>query len=299
MRELSTKEVREGFSDTVNQVAFGSERLVLTRRGKKIAAVVPLADLEVLESGDVGTFNTETHEVARLRETEDAASAVLAEAQAATNEKRGVRQAFDQRVAEAEAELRNIGELVAAADPDDSATLRDLAQKQLDLEVKIGALKPKARAAASEEAAASIAEERPSLLLLKATAKRQIAEVRTLDAALVADARAYAARFEKQRHRLHEILLEATHTEADLGEARTGQRSESGLGLKHFQTAVGQVPLAMTGLEAAHRAVDLADALAQARGREPEPYYDPRQSGALLPPELTPESDAGDERDAE
>ena len=35
--------------DTINRVAFGNERVVLRRRGKEIAAVVPIADLRLLE----------------------------------------------------------------------------------------------------------------------------------------------------------------------------------------------------------------------------------------------------------
>ena len=37
------------FSTTVNRVAFGGERVVLTRHGRRVAAVVPIADLELLE----------------------------------------------------------------------------------------------------------------------------------------------------------------------------------------------------------------------------------------------------------
>jgi len=41
--------VRDAFSDTINRVAYSGERIVLERRGKAVAAVVPLADLELLE----------------------------------------------------------------------------------------------------------------------------------------------------------------------------------------------------------------------------------------------------------
>lgn len=49
MVTLSTVKAREGFSETVNRSAYGKERIVLTRRGKGIAAVVPIEDLELLE----------------------------------------------------------------------------------------------------------------------------------------------------------------------------------------------------------------------------------------------------------
>ena len=50
MSERRISEAREAFSTTVNRVAFGGERVVLTRHGKRVAAVVPIEDLELLES---------------------------------------------------------------------------------------------------------------------------------------------------------------------------------------------------------------------------------------------------------
>jgi prevent-host-death family protein len=50
MSERRISEARESFSTTVNRVAFGRERVVLTRHGKPVAAVVPIEDLELLES---------------------------------------------------------------------------------------------------------------------------------------------------------------------------------------------------------------------------------------------------------
>lgn len=50
MSERRISEARESFSTTVNRVAFGRERVVLTRHGRRVAAVVPIEDLELLES---------------------------------------------------------------------------------------------------------------------------------------------------------------------------------------------------------------------------------------------------------
>ncbi|HEX5040698.1 MAG TPA: type II toxin-antitoxin system prevent-host-death family antitoxin [Candidatus Limnocylindria bacterium] len=50
MSERRVSEARESFSTTLNRVAFGGERVVLTRHGRRIAAVVPIEDLELLES---------------------------------------------------------------------------------------------------------------------------------------------------------------------------------------------------------------------------------------------------------
>ena len=49
MVRISTVKARDEFSDLVNRVAYGKERVVLTRRGKPLAAVVPLEDVELLE----------------------------------------------------------------------------------------------------------------------------------------------------------------------------------------------------------------------------------------------------------
>jgi prevent-host-death family protein len=48
--ELAVAEVRKNFSDAVNRVAYGKERVVLKRRGKGIAALVPIEDLEAIEA---------------------------------------------------------------------------------------------------------------------------------------------------------------------------------------------------------------------------------------------------------
>ncbi len=50
MTTLSTGKARENFSDLVNRSAYGKERVVLTRRGKGVVAVVPIEDLKLLEA---------------------------------------------------------------------------------------------------------------------------------------------------------------------------------------------------------------------------------------------------------
>ncbi len=49
MAKVSAAEARSEFSDIINRASFGKERVVLTRRGKELAAVVPIEDLELLE----------------------------------------------------------------------------------------------------------------------------------------------------------------------------------------------------------------------------------------------------------
>lgn len=50
MRRLATGKVRQEFADTLNRVAYGRERVVLHRRGKDVAALIPIDDLELLEA---------------------------------------------------------------------------------------------------------------------------------------------------------------------------------------------------------------------------------------------------------
>lgn len=49
MTNISTAEARNEFADVINRASFGKERFVLTRRGKKLVAIVPVEDLELLE----------------------------------------------------------------------------------------------------------------------------------------------------------------------------------------------------------------------------------------------------------
>ena len=49
MGSISTAKARNNFSDVVNRAGYGKERVILTRRGKPIAAVVPMEDVEFLE----------------------------------------------------------------------------------------------------------------------------------------------------------------------------------------------------------------------------------------------------------
>jgi prevent-host-death family protein len=51
--QLNTIEAKEQFADLINRVAHNKERIVLTRRGKEIAAIIPIEDLALLmESQD-------------------------------------------------------------------------------------------------------------------------------------------------------------------------------------------------------------------------------------------------------
>ena len=47
--KISTADARKNFADIVNKVAYGRETIVLTRRGQKIAALVSIDELELLQ----------------------------------------------------------------------------------------------------------------------------------------------------------------------------------------------------------------------------------------------------------
>ena len=41
---------RAAFSELTNKVAYGKERVVISRKGKRLVAIVPIEDLEFLEA---------------------------------------------------------------------------------------------------------------------------------------------------------------------------------------------------------------------------------------------------------
>jgi prevent-host-death family protein len=49
MTKLSVNDVRNDFAETLNRVRYQGERVVVERRGKGVAALVPVEDLELLQ----------------------------------------------------------------------------------------------------------------------------------------------------------------------------------------------------------------------------------------------------------
>jgi antitoxin Phd len=49
MVEIPVAQARKNFSDAVNRVAYGKDRVVLKRRGKGIVAMVPMEDFQLIE----------------------------------------------------------------------------------------------------------------------------------------------------------------------------------------------------------------------------------------------------------
>ena len=50
MSSISTAEIRSALADVLNRTSYGKERVVITRRGRDIAAIVPVEDLALLEA---------------------------------------------------------------------------------------------------------------------------------------------------------------------------------------------------------------------------------------------------------
>jgi prevent-host-death family protein len=49
MTRLNVSKARDEFPELVNRAAYGGERTIVSRRGKDLAAVIPIADLKLLE----------------------------------------------------------------------------------------------------------------------------------------------------------------------------------------------------------------------------------------------------------
>lgn len=47
---LNTLDAKEQFADLINRVAHSKDRVILTRRGKEIAAIIPIEDLITLQA---------------------------------------------------------------------------------------------------------------------------------------------------------------------------------------------------------------------------------------------------------
>ena len=50
MVSIPFSEARTHLTDIVNEVAHGGERIILTRKGKQLVAIIPLEDLRALEA---------------------------------------------------------------------------------------------------------------------------------------------------------------------------------------------------------------------------------------------------------
>jgi prevent-host-death family protein len=49
MPKMGTSEARNNFTDLINRAAYKGERTIIRRRGKGMAAIVPMEDYDLLE----------------------------------------------------------------------------------------------------------------------------------------------------------------------------------------------------------------------------------------------------------
>jgi len=78
-RELTSAQLREHLADVVSSVAFGHERVGVTRHGKLAAVVIGVEDLELLEQLEVAR---DMAELRRAQAEDDGTRVSLAELQA-------------------------------------------------------------------------------------------------------------------------------------------------------------------------------------------------------------------------
>jgi prevent-host-death family protein len=68
MAKMAVIDARKDLADVLNRAAYGKERVVLTRRGKDVAAIVPIDDLMILEAIEDHMDVTESEKIlARVR----------------------------------------------------------------------------------------------------------------------------------------------------------------------------------------------------------------------------------------
>jgi prevent-host-death family protein len=53
MKFMSTKAAKRTFAELVNRVGYGRERITITRRGRPLAVLVPVADVNGTEMPDM------------------------------------------------------------------------------------------------------------------------------------------------------------------------------------------------------------------------------------------------------
>ena len=50
MKTVEASQLRQGIADALNSVAFAGERIAINRHGKRVAVLVPIDDLALLEA---------------------------------------------------------------------------------------------------------------------------------------------------------------------------------------------------------------------------------------------------------
>lgn len=70
IKTINSAKARRSFSDLLNETGFGGHRTVITRKGKAVAAMVPLDDLEAIQALEDQKDVTETQRILSDKESE-------------------------------------------------------------------------------------------------------------------------------------------------------------------------------------------------------------------------------------
>jgi len=79
MEAMSVVEARRNFSELVTRVAYGGRRIVVERRGRPLAALISVQDLERLEVWERAYDTTQTRQLAALARARAVREEILAE----------------------------------------------------------------------------------------------------------------------------------------------------------------------------------------------------------------------------
>jgi prevent-host-death family protein len=72
--KLTVRQVRDQLDDVLNRVAYRGDRVIIKQRGKRVAAVVPIEDLELLEALEDPADLEKARDALKAAESEDTVS---------------------------------------------------------------------------------------------------------------------------------------------------------------------------------------------------------------------------------
>jgi len=63
VKTIKSAEARKSFSNLLNESGFGGHRIIVTRKGKAVAALVPIEDLEAIQAMEDQKDSTEANRI--------------------------------------------------------------------------------------------------------------------------------------------------------------------------------------------------------------------------------------------
>ncbi|TVQ03060.1 MAG: type II toxin-antitoxin system Phd/YefM family antitoxin [Balneolaceae bacterium] len=63
VKTVNSADARKSFSNLLNESGFGGRRIIVTRKGKAVAAVVPIEDLEAIQAMEDQKDSTEANRI--------------------------------------------------------------------------------------------------------------------------------------------------------------------------------------------------------------------------------------------